>query len=77
MTFTPAIKFSIDENRVKANPEYFVATAFRGSRTYERREVTTLEDAFIAAAEIYEDRPVMIYAVAGQGQAMLGVWRPE
>lgn len=74
--FTPASKFSLDENRVKANPEYFVATAFRGSRTFERREAATLEGACLAAAKIYEDRPVMIYAVAGRGQAMLGVWRP-
>jgi hypothetical protein len=76
MAFVPAGKFSIDENRVKANPEYFVATAFRGRRNYEKRETATFEDALVAAAEIYEDRPIMVYAVAGGGQAMLGIFKP-
>lgn len=77
MPFTPADKFSPAENRVRAVPEYFVATVFRGRRTYDRREVATLEEAWAAAATLYEgDRGVMIYAVAGGYQAMLGSWRP-
>ena len=76
MPFSPAVKFSSDENRVRANPEYFVATVFRGRRTYDRLEAPTLEAACTAAERLYEDRPVMIYAVIGRAQAMIGTWRP-
>ena len=46
----------------------YVATAFRGADrlpapVYDRREAPTLAEARAAAAALYEDRPVGIYAV--------------
>jgi hypothetical protein len=35
-----------------------------------------MEATLAAAAEIYEDRPIAIYAVRGGRQAMIGTWRP-
>ncbi len=75
MSFNPADKYSDVEERVMANPEYFVATAFRGRSRFDRRVEPTFEKACIAAEQLYEDRPVMIYAIAGGFQAMIGTWR--
>lgn len=75
MPFTPASKFSDVENRVRDNPEYFVATAFRGRSQFDRRRAETFEEVCAAAEKLYEDRPVMIYAISGGFQAMIGLWR--
>ena len=77
MAFTPATKFSDVERRVLVAPEYFVATVFRGRMKYDTRRADTLEAACAEAQELYEgDRNIMIYAVAGGFQAMVGSWRP-
>lgn len=76
MPFVRATRFSDIENRVMANPEYFVATAYRGCSQFDRRRAATLEEACLKAEVLYEDRPIMIYAIAGGFQAMIGLWRP-
>ena len=53
-----------DNAYVIANAHHYSATAFLGRATYERVDVPTLEEARKAAAGLYRDRPVMIYAVA-------------
>jgi len=76
MPFVPCSRYSSVEDRVRAVPEFFVATAFRGSHRFDSRRAETLELALAAAENLYEDRGIMIYAVAGGFQAMIGSWRP-
>ena len=76
MPFIPCSRYSGIEDRVRAAPEFFVATAFRGSHRFDSRRADTLELVLAEAEVLCEDRPVMIYAVAGGFQAMLGSWRP-
>lgn len=76
MPFTPCSRYSPVEDRVRSNPEFFVATAFRGSHQFDSRRAETLELVLEAAEGLFEDRPIMIYAVAGGFQAMIGAFKP-
>lgn len=53
-----------DTALVIASADYFTAVAFRGRARYDRVEVPSLEAAREAAAGLYVNRPVGIYAVA-------------
>jgi hypothetical protein len=56
--------------RVIATADRFFATSYKGkgTRLYETVEAGTLDEARRRAADLYEDRPVAIYAVAGARQ---------
>ncbi len=65
-TFNPMPTFldrdTHDEDLIKY-ADAFYATAFRGlPKLYDRVQCKTLEEARTAAAKLYDDRPVMIYA---------------
>lgn len=51
------------ERSIVANADRFFATAYRGGfQMYEVVEASTLRDARHAAASLYDDRPIAIYA---------------
>jgi hypothetical protein len=55
----------------------FVATAFRGRGKFESEEVASLDDALLAADRLFQDRPVIVYAIDYHGsKAMIGSWSP-
>jgi hypothetical protein len=76
VAYQEASKMSSYERDVVEAPDYYTAIAFRGRNQFERREAPDMEATLAAAAEIYEDRPIAIYAVRGGRQAMIGTWRP-
>jgi len=50
----------------------YYACAFRGRGRYDKTEAASLQDARVAAEGLYEDRPVMLYAVLGGRQVHVG-----
>lgn len=73
-------KLSPPEKEALARAQMYVACAFRGRATYERREGATFEEALRLASDLYADdgRGVGIYAIDANGhQAMLGSWYPD
>jgi hypothetical protein len=58
------------------NADAFYASAFRGRGEYATSKSNDLEGARSAARVLYEDRPVMIYAVKGMRQVHVENWAP-
>jgi hypothetical protein len=59
-----AADIEADRLKVLAHATRFASVAFRGRGKYDRVESDTLEQARVAASELYFDRPVTIYAIA-------------
>ena len=67
-----------NEEAVLNSAVLFTASASRGRAVYDIREAPTLDAALTFAPELYEDRPIAIYAYDAAGRsAMLGSWVPD
>lgn len=57
------------DDAIRAEPDFYKLSVFRGAAKYEFFETPTLEAARIKAREVHTTKPVGIYAVKGESAA--------
>lgn len=69
----PRVEYDL---RIRENPDYYTAVRFHPSRGFQRLEAPDLKSATELAKgliSLWQDtRPVMVYAVRGDQQALVG-----